>query len=1353
MKTEGTKCGPKKKQNNKMSSKELKEKKKKSDEAENIKVLVRCRPLSTKERDAGYKSSVELNIADGTVTVYHVCGDPDRWTFDAVINNTFKQKDVFDMFIINMIDSVMTGFNATIFAYGQSGSGKTYTMTGDADSLEMSGVIPRSFEYIFSVMKEQASPNRSYNVYCSYLELYNGQAHDLLTKNMASLKIKESKDKTFFVQDLSQPQVKFEADLLRLMEEGAERRRVASTELNSDSSRSHSIFTVYIIKEEISEEGDVRSVTSKLNLVDLAGSERQSKTGTTGETLKEGCNINLSLSALGTVIDTIVKRKAHIPYRSSPLTMLLKDSLGGGSKTCMFANINPSEHNVSETISTLRFADRAKQIKNKPLVQLDAKDQKIAELTTRLEEMREKLKKFEGTNVLKLEEINENLQKQIDELEVTLESQNEELERNKTDTKEALDSATMEIKTMRETIKEITHEADLIKKEKLLLSNQLQSEADQYAELRNYTCLYISNVTGEDTSGLQDPDSIQYQLQLIANKYLSAAPESKNVELENTIVVERKRHEAQLSEAHNEQLKDRERLTEVHQQAQQSLQQALARMEKMKQKIESEREKRRRLNDSKDKEIESLRQAKDSETSKLHKDIEQLEEKLLTGVHQMHHEPTSPAGIPQSIREGMDKQKEEEISIYKQEIEQLHSKITSLLNERDETTSRMTEIVNAGSEDEVTQSLHKELAGVLSQQKSWNETEMKLRDENQSLTHKVQSLQVDNTNLSQQLKTTIQQQHQQAPVIIQRQQSPIPQQLPSNTSVETGSLINNLGGFSNSMVTHVPTEEATKTDNNVTTEELIRQSSMRSQAHTSHTAALEIENAKLGRTIELEKNDRKQQQQEVASMSDRLQEASSTNEELSAELEYARRDLENELSKAQQLQGKQIELLSEVEGLHSEAHTQRQAEDKLRADFEKQRQEFALKIEEVERRNSNVTKIQKQLEEKKTALKNSRQIIKSLQEVVDGLRDKETQQDTKVVDALTKIDEQEKYWQQKLADQESAMAAMVTTRTRELRTQHKHELKKKDHEMERLLKKIRKGESALQKVKERYDRQAVQNEDLTREFETYKLKVLERDNPAGIADTAENIQRIIQTAKVAKILKEEQQFRPVGQSDTTDVETKMLLQSAAARKFSLSETQMQPQQPRDCKSSDAFISERSESRKSDAGGLKTSNANKNRPLHQSPRSSGDQGGGDSAGRREHRLKPVEGEDNKMKRKTMNKEAGDLDRNASPGMFSVHSPLSRKSVSPRDDTPPVAPTAPSHPNSPSPAFSGQPAFASVPLGALGGKTSSPPPQPRVFNSRPAMGLEPPSSISLLDTDEKPNESMAAILGLRPTPPPV
>ncbi|KAG5481849.1 hypothetical protein LSCM4_06925 [Leishmania orientalis] len=392
--------------------------------AENIKVLVRCRPLSEKEKAAGHKSCVDLDMVQNTVTVKSIIGEPDRWTFDAVINNSFSQQDIFTQLIMPLTESVLGGFNATVFAYGQSGSGKTHTMTGVMGDNALEGVIPRCVKHIFNAVKKRKEevPGTTVSMYVSFMELYNGKVRDLLAKQQVPLDIRENKDHTFFVQGAVVAQVKFPEDVIRHLEEGTDRRRVASTELNADSSRSHSVFSLILECIETLEDGSTRAVASKLNLVDLAGSERQGKTGASGDTLKEGCNINLSLSALGTVIDTIVKGGAHVPFRSSPLTMLLKDSLGGNSKTVMFANINPSERNMSETVSTLRFADRAKQIKNKPVVNMDSKDQKIAELTDMVKELRDKLAKYENEGTAGLEKEVVQLQEKIGELEVQLDN-------------------------------------------------------------------------------------------------------------------------------------------------------------------------------------------------------------------------------------------------------------------------------------------------------------------------------------------------------------------------------------------------------------------------------------------------------------------------------------------------------------------------------------------------------------------------------------------------------------------------------------------------------------------------------------------------------------------------------------------------------------------------------------------------------------------------------------------------------------------------------------------------------------------------------------------------------------------
>jgi hypothetical protein len=559
-----------------------KKEKDKPKSAENIKVIVRCRPLNSKETESGYKPCVDMNLGESTVQVNHVCGDPDRWTFDGVVNNSYSQKDVFNQFIMPMVDSVMEGFNATVFAYGQSGSGKTHTMTGKLDVEELRGIIPRTFDHVFNVMREQqqAHPGRTFGVSCTFVELYNGKIHDLLAKQQVPLTVKENKDKTFFVQGVNIPQVKFPEDLARHMEEGTDRRRVASTDLNADSSRSHSLFTLIIDMIDTDEDGTSRSVTSKFNLVDLAGSERQSKTGAAGDTLKEGCNINLSLSALGTVIDTLVKGKGHVPFRSSPLTMLLKDSLGGSSKTVMFANIGPSEHNLSETVSTLRFADRAKQIKNKPVVNLDAKDQKIQELTDQVSDLKEKLKQFESVGVAKMEEELESLRERVGELEIDLDNAVNGREADQVESQQARDSLTAELNSAKSELAESTAAAESLAAENRSTVDQLRDEKSQREEIW-FSC------TAHFGEEVHDVDSLLERLRALA----SSIPEEQHIK----VVSELRAQSAAAAGAKDEAETELSRVMGVLKSSESEVDSLKKKLEKTKERLEKEKDARKLL--------------------------------------------------------------------------------------------------------------------------------------------------------------------------------------------------------------------------------------------------------------------------------------------------------------------------------------------------------------------------------------------------------------------------------------------------------------------------------------------------------------------------------------------------------------------------------------------------------------------------------------------------------------------------------------------------------------------------------------------------------------------------------------
>lgn len=379
---------------------------------ENIRVVIRCRDLLPYEMERGDKVFAKLDLATNQVIVQHAVGDPDVFAFDGVYNNTFTQRDIFLQEVQHLADAVNQGYNATVFAYGQSGSGKTHTMTGKLNDREMWGMMPQVVDYLFGEIKKMTSKTKNFKVKVSYVELYNGKCRDLLAKKQVNLEIKQNMAKNFYVKGAEMPEVTSFEEAIKHFNAGTDRRQTASTDLNDTSSRSHALFTVQI--EQFDFELDPSApvvMTSKINVVDLAGSEKLSKTNATGDTAVEGCNINLSLSALATVIDTIVKGGKHIPYRGSPLTMLLKDSLGGNAKTVMFANIGPSDKNTSETISTLRFALRAKQIENKPIKNIDPKDQRIQNLLDQIEELTARL----GNVDLNVED---DLRQRIEELEI-----------------------------------------------------------------------------------------------------------------------------------------------------------------------------------------------------------------------------------------------------------------------------------------------------------------------------------------------------------------------------------------------------------------------------------------------------------------------------------------------------------------------------------------------------------------------------------------------------------------------------------------------------------------------------------------------------------------------------------------------------------------------------------------------------------------------------------------------------------------------------------------------------------------------------------------------------------------------
>ncbi|KAG1713327.1 hypothetical protein DVH05_001114 [Phytophthora capsici] len=367
--------------------------------SESVRVCVRIRPLSTKEVQDGRTYIVHANPVQGEISLSNPEADarepPKKFTFDAAIPPESSQQDVYAQAATDIVESVVNGFNGTIFAYGQTGAGKSHTMEGYSEPPEAKGIIPNSFSHIFDRIAAEAD-NKQFMVYASYLEIYNEEIRDLLAPDPKNrLELKETVDAGVFVKDLTSRQVAAAAEIDAVMQQGKKNRSVGATLMNQTSSRSHSMFTITVeacSTAVVDANSKPHICVGKLNLVDLAGSERQAKTGATGDRMKEATKINLSLSALGNVISALVDGKSqHIPYRDSKLTRLLQDSLGGNAKTVMIANCGPADYNYNETLSTLRYANRAKNIKNKPKINEDPKDAKIREYQEKIKELREAL--------------------------------------------------------------------------------------------------------------------------------------------------------------------------------------------------------------------------------------------------------------------------------------------------------------------------------------------------------------------------------------------------------------------------------------------------------------------------------------------------------------------------------------------------------------------------------------------------------------------------------------------------------------------------------------------------------------------------------------------------------------------------------------------------------------------------------------------------------------------------------------------------------------------------------------------------------------------------------------------------
>jgi kinesin family protein 11 len=333
-------------------------------EGATVKVVVRVRPANDIEVKASSPPVVQVQSADNSITVVKGSGKTQQrhvFTFDHVFGTYASQKEIFDLTLAPIVDDVLSGVESTVFAYGQTGTGKTYTMEGDISCDDNKGVIPRAVQAIFDKLEQPKYLSSDVSV--SFLEIYNEDLTDLLS-NESGLSICSNGDGKIVCKGLSQQPISTPKEVLRVLRQAQQRRQTGETRMNKQSSRSHCLFTLLV--RSVERVGDMElERTGKLHLVDLAGSECAKTTGATGNRLRESQNINQSLLTLGRVISALREKEKRIPYRDSKLTRLLSQALGGECRTCIIATVSPSALCAEESMSTLLYADRAHGIQNK----------------------------------------------------------------------------------------------------------------------------------------------------------------------------------------------------------------------------------------------------------------------------------------------------------------------------------------------------------------------------------------------------------------------------------------------------------------------------------------------------------------------------------------------------------------------------------------------------------------------------------------------------------------------------------------------------------------------------------------------------------------------------------------------------------------------------------------------------------------------------------------------------------------------------------------------------------------------------------------------------------------------------
>ena len=480
-----------------------------------IKVVCRFRPLNEKEheiekeKESTNERTQLINFLSNSQLQFTSLSESQTYNFnfDNIFPPNTTQSEIYDSSAKEIISCVLNGYNGTIFAYGQTSSGKTYTMTGELDNAEKEGIIPRMIHHVFHEILCSDNSNIEYTVKVSIIEIYMEKIKDLIDISKNNLQIHESKEKGVYIDNLSEYYVSNENEVYDYIKIGNQNRTVSSTNMNDTSSRSHSIVIMSIIQRNIK---DNAIKTGKLYLVDLAGSEKLTKTGAEGITLEEAKMINKSLSALGMVINSLTDGKStHIPYRNSKLTRILSESLGGNAKTCLIITCSPSSFNEAETLSTLRFGERAKKIKNKPKIN---KIETVGELKGQIEKLNKQIL---------------NLQKIIEQKGIDVKSSND-LEDKVLITKD-------EYQTMENRIGELEFLNDELEKRVVELRTQIEQKnistkpKEEKEQIKYNEHIKIESLVNVSLIGKQRENDISKDIEEIAQKELKKYENEKKI--------------------------------------------------------------------------------------------------------------------------------------------------------------------------------------------------------------------------------------------------------------------------------------------------------------------------------------------------------------------------------------------------------------------------------------------------------------------------------------------------------------------------------------------------------------------------------------------------------------------------------------------------------------------------------------------------------------------------------------------------------------------------------------------------------------------------------------------------------